>query len=105
MSFLFILGHQAVRGFARPIITDRILQFTHDDKRATVLSLNSMGSRLFFALTGPLVGWVSETESTPTTLYAQAAALVVILLGLGWAYLRIPSKYFSPKQAPATPSR
>jgi len=97
MSFLFILGHQAVRGFVRPIINDRILRYTFADKRATVLSLNMMCSRLFFALSAPLVGWVSDTQSMEATLLTQAGALVVLFVGLAWMYLQIPRKYFQPK--------
>jgi MFS family permease len=100
MSFLFILGHQAVRGFMRPIINHRILQYTFADKRATVLSLNSMGGRLFFALTGPLVGWVSETQSMTVSLHAQAVGLLLLSIGLGWMYVHIPKKYFKAKSHP-----
>jgi MFS family permease len=100
LSFLFILGHQAVRGFARPIITDRILQYTYADKRATVLSLNSMGGRLFFALTGPLVGWLSDVQPMSVCLQGQAGSLLILFIVLGWMYLRIPKKYFEAKALP-----
>ncbi len=100
MSFLFILGHQAVRGFTRPIISDRILRYTFADKRATVLSLNMMGSRLFFAVTAPFIGWVSKSHPMAVTLQVQAAGLLVLLVVLGWVYRRIPGKYFQPKPLP-----
>lgn len=50
-SFLFILCHQAVRGFSRIIISDRILTYTYADKRATILSIGALSGRLFFAVT------------------------------------------------------
>ncbi len=101
LSFLFILGHQAVRGFIRPIISHRILQYTFADKRATVLSLHTMGGRLFFAVTAPVIGWVSNTQSMPTTLMVQSGALLLMLAGLTWLYVQIPRKYFQPKPAAA----
>lgn len=95
-SVFFVLGHQAVRGLGRPILNGRILAYTRADKRATVLSLVSMAGRLFFALTGPLVGVIGERGLVPAFL-AQGAALVVLGAGFAVAYVRIPEKYFVVK--------
>ena len=62
MSFLFAAGHSIVRGTIRPILNYRILQYTYADKRATVLSLNTMGGRLFFAMTGPFSYGAKEPD-------------------------------------------
>jgi predicted MFS family arabinose efflux permease len=99
MSFLFILGHQAVRGFIQPITNERILRFTYADKRATVLSLKSLGGRLFFVFTGPIVGWMSDTQSMSTVLDMQAVALGGIFVVLAVLYRMIPRKYFAVKPA------
>lgn len=98
MSFLFILMHQAVRGFVNPNTNERILRFTYADKRATVLSLKSLSGRLFFVLTGPWVGWVSDTREIPTVLLSQAVVLGAILMGLMFLYRLIPPKHFSVKR-------
>lgn len=98
-GFLFILGHQAVRAISRPIISDRILQYTYADKRATVLSLGSLAGRLFFAVTAPLVGWITKTNALPTSLLVQGALIASLLLILVFAYRRIPRKYFEVKQS------
>ncbi|RMH68727.1 MAG: MFS transporter [Gemmatimonadetes bacterium] len=97
LSFLFILGHQTVRGMSRPIISDWILRYTYADKRATILSISSMGSRLFFALTSPLIGWIAAKTTLPVTLYFQAVFLVVLFGVLVTIYQRIPEKYFHVK--------
>ena len=99
MSFLFILGHQAVRGISGPVVRDRILRYTFADKRATVLSLGSLTGRLFFAVTAPLIGWVTRTHTMDQTLLFQAA-LIFAFLGLLWvSYHRIPDKYFHVKES------
>jgi MFS family permease len=100
-SFLFILGHQAVRGIARVVISDRVLRYTYADKRATVLSLAALCSRLFFAFTSPVIGLVARQRSMPENLLFQGLLLLVILSGLLLAYRRIPEKYFVVKASVA----
>lgn len=100
VAVLFVLGHQAVRGMARPILSGRILAHTRDDKRATVLSLSSLGSKLFFALTAPLIGLVGDHLALPGTLLVQGVLLVVVLSLLGLAWTRVPEKYHRVKPAP-----
>ncbi len=97
LSPLFVLGHQAVRGLSRPIISSRVLAYTYADKRATVLSLGSLAGRLFFAFTGPVVGWVAAGHGLPVALAGQGVALVVIFAFLAWEYGRIPPKYRTVK--------
>jgi len=99
LSFLFILGHQAVRGMSRPIVSGRILDYTFADKRATVLSLASLAGRLFFALTAGLVGWMAKVLPMETNLLGQAGLLSVALVALLVAYHLIPAKYFRVKDS------
>jgi len=98
-SFLFVLGHQAVRGLGRPLISAEILRHTYADKRATVLSIASLCGRLFFALTAPLIGLVTERADIPTSLTVQSGVLIVIVGWLAWRYRAIPAKYFTVKSA------
>lgn len=97
LSFLFILGHQATRGLAPPIISARILRYTYADKRATVLSIGSMTGRLLYGMTAVLFGWIAEHLSLGHGLYSQGAATAALLLALLISYARIPPKYFSVK--------
>lgn len=101
-AFLFVLGHQGVRGLMRPLINNSILRYTYEDKRATVLSMGSMAGRLFFAVTSPLIGWVAARASIETTLLVQAGILIASFALLWFAYHTIPGKYFTPKSHPTT---
>ncbi|MFH2203464.1 MAG: MFS transporter [Elusimicrobiota bacterium] len=97
LSFLFILGHQAVRAFMFPFVQDLVLRHTYEDKRATMLSLCAMSSRLFFALTCPFIGLMGKHLAIPTNMAGQVVMLVVIFAVLSAMYLRIPAKYFTVK--------
>lgn len=99
LSFVFVWGHQVVRGLGRPIINRRILRFTYADKRATVLSLASLVGRLFFAVTGPVMGWFVARTDLVTGLWAQAAIGAALLAMLFIALRRVPEKYFKVKAA------
>ncbi len=101
LSFLFILGHQAIRGIIRPVVSDWILRYTYADKRATVLSISALGSRLFFALTSPLIGLVAKQTTMAKTLLFQAAFLTIVLSIVLIFYFRIPEKYFQIKKSVA----
>ena len=92
-AWMLIWGHQAVRGIARPVISERILRYTWGDKRSTVLSVSGLAGRLFFAATALPIGLAANHLELPDALRVQAAALVVIL---GAALLLrgfIPAKY------------
>ncbi|MBM4365531.1 MAG: hypothetical protein FJ102_04905, partial [Deltaproteobacteria bacterium] len=104
LSPLFVLGHQAVRGLSRPIISSRVLAYTYADKRATVLSLGSLAGRLFFAFTGPIVGWVGARHGLPVSLGGQGLVLALIFALLAWEYARIPDKFRSVKASAGGPS-
>jgi len=94
---LLILGHQAIRGIGRPLFSDWILQFTYADKRATVLSIASLTSSLFYAATAPLIGWIGSHHSLSQAFLWQAALLTGCFTMLLVFYVRIPAKYFEPK--------
>jgi MFS family permease len=97
VSFLFILSQQAVRGLSRPVFNSWILKYTYADKRATVLSLNSLGSRLFFALTSPIIGLIAGKNDFVLNLLTQASILAFIFLFMIIFYKKIPEKYFKVK--------
>ena len=98
-GFVFILGHQAVRGICGPVVRDRILRHTFADKRATVLSLGSLWGRLFFAASAPLIGWVTNVSAMRETLLFQAALIFAVMVLLAGIYRRIPDKYFQVKDS------
>ncbi|MCB9684403.1 MAG: MFS transporter [Alphaproteobacteria bacterium] len=96
-AFLFVLGQQAARGWGRPVITGWVLQHTWEDKRSTVLSVGSLGGRLFFATTAPVVGWALDAWSLSGALLLQVAALILAGGLLAIESARIPEKYLRVK--------
>lgn len=99
LSFLFILGHQASRALLRPLITGWLLRYVWADKRATVLSLNAMSGRLFFAITAPFIGLAADAWTIPETLFFELIILSILFVALWWAYHRVPQKYFQVKDS------
>ncbi len=98
MSFLFIFGHQAVRGFIRPVLCAWVLKYTYQDKRATVLSMMMMGGRLFFAVTAPVIGYIGKVVPLAASIQLQGVILLTIFSLLGYFYTQIPDKYFVIKK-------
>ncbi len=98
-AVLLILGHQAVRALARPVVADRLLRYTWADKRSTVLSIASLAGRLFFAATAGIVGLVAKGTSLENTLLFEGLAIALLLTALWEVYRRIPSKYFRVKES------
>jgi MFS family permease len=98
LSFLFVLGHQSVRGSLGPVINGWILQYTFKDKRATVLSMTGLCVRLFFALTSPVIGHLGGFYDLPTMILLQGVILVVLYFVMFVGFKRIPEKYFKVKE-------
>ncbi|MFT5108084.1 MAG: putative MFS family arabinose efflux permease, partial [Pseudoalteromonas tetraodonis] len=57
-----------VRGLAMVIFSEAINQHTGSDRRATVLSLESLLCRLIFAPLAPLIGWIADAYSLGTAI-------------------------------------
>ena len=98
-AVLLILGHQAVRALARPIVADRLLRYTWADKRSTVLSIASLAGRLFFAATAGIIGLVAKMTDLPGVLLFEGLAIALLLTALWEVYRRIPGKYFAVKES------
>jgi predicted MFS family arabinose efflux permease len=96
-SPLFIVGHQAARALFRPILSGRILEHTYADKRATVLSIASMGARLFFGLSAPFIGYATQELGLLSSLWVQAALLFLSLTGLLLCWPLIGPKFHRVK--------
>jgi MFS family permease len=83
--YLFYL----VRGYATPVLKDYINRITASQIRATVLSVRNFIIRLFFSLTGPLLGWVKDVYSLPQAL--ALAGIIFLVISLLTAILFISS--------------
>ncbi len=56
LGFLVVLFAQFVRGFSHPVIQDYINRRTWSDKRATVISIKNLTSRIMFVAAAPAIG-------------------------------------------------
>ena len=57
-----------VRGVGQPVLKDYVNRLIISEERATILSIQNLMARLIFAITGPVAGWISDTQ------------------GMGWAF-------------------
>ena len=63
-----VAAFTVVRGLAMIIFSEAINQHTESDRRATVLSLESLLCRLLFAPLAPLIGWLADAYSLSTAI-------------------------------------
>jgi MFS family permease len=88
MPVLFLF--YVVRGVASPVLKDYINTLIDSDVRATVLSLRDMFIRIIFAMTGPVLGWITDNYSLKSGL--MIAGLFFLVSGAVLYYFT----YFSP---------
>ncbi|MBW3020049.1 MFS transporter, partial [Candidatus Woesearchaeota archaeon] len=86
IGIIFIFIQQFIRGFARITIDDYINKLTSSDIRATVLSVNNMSSRLFYALIIPFFGWMADIYTLPQTL--MSIGIIAFFVG-GFALIML----------------
>ena len=67
-----------VRGLGRPTYVDAINRLTPSDRRATVLSVGNLGTRLIFTVAGPPIGWMSDAFGMSAALLAAGAVHVIL---------------------------
>lgn len=87
---LLLLG-QAMYGVANPVIADVISQRAEPERRATILSAQSLAYQLMFSILSVPYGMISEDAGVGYALVALAA---ILLLGGGpaWLLLRLAFK-------------
>jgi MFS family permease len=76
-GFLFVLFAQFVRGFSEPIIGDYINRHTWSDKRATVISIKNLVTRIIFVAAAPAAGAASDYADARLGLALAAAGTVL----------------------------
>lgn len=75
-----IFGFYAMRGVATPVLKDYIHVLINSDVRATILSLRNMFIRIFFAIVGPILGWLTDNFSLRTALFSSAILFLLTSL-------------------------
>lgn len=66
--FPILILFYIVRGVASPVLKDYINTLIDSEVRATVLSLRDMFIRIIFAMTGPILGWITDNYSLKSGL-------------------------------------
>ncbi len=84
----FVVLFYFTRGVATPVLKDYINRLTDSDKRATVLSVRNFIIRIFFAITGPFLGWYSDLYSLQAALFLAGVMFFVFGTGSAIIYLR-----------------
>lgn len=75
-----------VRGVHGPVLKDYVNRLTSSDRRATVLSVKNMISRLLFTLVGPVVGYIKDIYTirhalfVAGTIFLLSGAVAVVFL-------------------------
>lgn len=67
-----------VRGVAMPVISHYVMQETSDSNRATVLSAQSLITRMIFSITAPCLGWVADGYSFGTAFILSGLTFGIV---------------------------
>ncbi|MBL7997668.1 MAG: MFS transporter [Candidatus Kapabacteria bacterium] len=85
-SLPFVLCFYVVRGLNNPIFNTYINRIVPGDRRATVLSVRQLTTRLVFSVFGPVAGWIADETSQQVALYVSGA--VFAAAGLFMLFVR-----------------
>ena len=77
-SFSFAFLQQFVRGFSKPIIEDYINKLTSSGIRATVLSIQNMSYKFFYAAIIPIIGWITDVYNLVQALTILGVTTLII---------------------------
>ncbi len=77
-SFSFAFLQQFVRGFSKPIIEDYINKLTSSEIRATVLSVQNMSYKFFYAAIIPIIGWIADVYNLVQALAILGITTLII---------------------------
>ena len=90
-----LLVFYLARGLATPTLRNYVNIITTSEVRATVLSVRNFLIRLFFAVTGPVWGWITDKYSL------QSA---IMTAGITYGFFALISLYFFLKHKTYEPN-
>jgi MFS family permease len=76
VAFLFF--SYLTRGMATVILKNYVNEYTSSEVRATLLSVRNFLIRINFAVTGPVLGWITDTISLGWALFAAGTMYLVL---------------------------
>ena len=68
LGFVFIFMQQFIRGFNNPILQDYTNKHLNQEKRTTLISIQSLAGSLMFVILGPIYGWMADKFLLSRTL-------------------------------------
>jgi MFS family permease len=81
-----ILFQQVSRGIYRPVITKYLNKNIPSDKRATILSFNSLLSNIAVAVSFPLLGLIKDSTDIFTT-HLAVGGIMIVMTGITLRYM------------------
>lgn len=78
-SFSFCFLQQFVRGYYATVISEYVNKLASSDIRATVLSVQNLFGKLFYAIIIPIIGWIADVYTLTQAL--SVLGITVLLLG------------------------
>jgi MFS family permease len=89
LGIIFIFMQQFVRGFSSPISQDYTNKHLSSEKRATMLSIQSLISRFSFIFIGPLFGFLADKLTLANALIIEGVSFFILFSVLMfWKYRR-----------------
>ncbi len=84
LAVLVMSGFWFLRGLFQPIMLDYLNREIPSSIRATIISLNSLFTRLFFSILSPFIGWIADVYSIETAFMISAltAGILIIVSGV-----------------------
>jgi MFS family permease len=79
-AIVVMAGMWFLRGLFQPIMLDYLNREIPSSIRATVISLNSLYTRLFFSILSPFIGWVADVWSIETAFFASAMTAGILIM-------------------------
>ncbi len=76
-GILFIFSQQFIRGFSPPVLQDYTNKILTPERRATLLSIQSLAGSLTFAVIGPIFGFIGDTYSLSTALLVSGISFLI----------------------------
>lgn len=86
LAFLFFF--YLARGAATVILKNYINEYTESTVRATLLSVRNFLIRIIFAVTGPILGWVTDHVSLTWAFISAGTAYLLMALFSVWRWIR-----------------
>lgn len=88
-SLAFLWMFWLVRGIAMPIVSHYVQQDCSDSNRATVLSMQSLMTRIIFSVCAPALGWLADNYSFSVAFFVSSLTFGSIACVGYWRWCKL----------------